>query len=156
MYIEIPATTVKSRNLQELLQELAGICRNVRNLQEYQEFAGMSGEWHPCTGLSIIFIYTPHIPKGFLKPIHVSGYVFPLTFFKRIYFSVHLVPRPMSLEPETQKLDEFRHGSGRGLIHPHVIYRCPCQSLKESSSIMIITQIMGSGKQLISSQPFIA
>ena len=47
MYIEIPATTEKSRNLQELLQELAGICRNVRNLQECQEFAGMSGEWHP-------------------------------------------------------------------------------------------------------------
>ena len=49
MYIEIPATTEKSRNLQELLQELAGICRNVRNLQECQEFAGMSGEWLPCT-----------------------------------------------------------------------------------------------------------
>ena len=37
MYIEIPATTEKSRNLQELLQELAGICRNVRNLLECQE-----------------------------------------------------------------------------------------------------------------------
>ena len=48
MHIEIPATTEKSRNLQEFLQELTGFCRNVRNLQECQEFAGMSGEWLPC------------------------------------------------------------------------------------------------------------
>ena len=48
IYIEIPATTEKSRILQEILQELAGIYRNVRILQECQEFAGMSGEWQAC------------------------------------------------------------------------------------------------------------
>ena len=49
MYVEIPATREKCRNLQEIVQEFAGIsgiCRNIRNLQE---FAGIAGPWHPCT-----------------------------------------------------------------------------------------------------------
>ena len=48
MYVEIPATREKCRNLQEIVQEFAGIsgiCRNIRNLQE---FAGIAGPWHPC------------------------------------------------------------------------------------------------------------
>ena len=47
MYVEIPATREKCRNLQEIVQEFAGIsgiCRNIRNLQE---FAGIAGPWHP-------------------------------------------------------------------------------------------------------------
>ena len=55
MYVEIPATREKCRNLQEIVQEFAGIsgiCRNIRNLQE---FAGIAGPWHPWPIVKIFF-----------------------------------------------------------------------------------------------------
>ena len=47
----IPATTAKCSNLQDFLQEFAGIYRNL------QEFAGIAGEWLPCfKGMAEMFM----------------------------------------------------------------------------------------------------
>ena len=70
MYIEIPATTVKSRNLQEFLQELAGICRNVRNLQEYQE-SGIPAYIIKSLGASL---KCDRLFKSFIEPSVIPNY----------------------------------------------------------------------------------